>query len=430
MLKVLGTSWALLLGMMLLMLGNGIQGTLLGIRGVLEGFSTAQMSVVMSAYFGGFLFGSQMAPWLIRRVGHVRVFAALGSLISAVLVLYAAAPDWMVWTVLRIIIGFSFAGVYVTAESWLNNAASNENRGQALSLYMVVQMVGIIAAQALLNLADPGGYTLFVVASVLVSLSFTPILLSASPAPSVVTAPKMGLLRLFRVSPLGCVGIFLMGGVYSALFGMAAVWGGLVGLSVLEISLFVSAIYLGGLVFQVPIGWLSDRMDRRRLIMAVALLCALVTLPGALLTPPVWVLLVVGLLIGGLANPLYALLLAHTNDFVAYEDMAAASGGLLFINGVGAIAGPLIIGWLMQRVGPGGFFLFIGVLCLALTLYASWRMTRRDAPALADQGGYTPLTPSASAVTVGAAWEAAQADDPAQTEGEGDREAADAGGKG
>ncbi len=408
MLRVFGASWALLLGMMLLMLGNGIQGTLLGIRGVIEGFSTAQMSVVMSAYFGGFLAGSQLTPYLIRRVGHVRVFAALGSLISAALVLYAAVPDWIAWSVLRVIIGFSFAGVYVTAESWLNNAATNETRGQTLSLYMIVQMVGIISAQGLLNLADPGGYTLFVVASVLVSLSFTPILLSATPAPAVAATRSMGFVRLFRVSPLGCVGIFVMGGVYSALFGMAAVWGGLVGLSVLEISIFVSAIYFGGLVFQYPIGWLSDRMDRRRLILAVAALCALVSLAGALLALPFLALVGVALAIGGLANPLYALLLAHTNDFLQVEDMAAASGGLLFINGVGAIAGPLIIGWMMGQMGPGGFFLFIAILTLLLSVYALWRMSRREAPSVEDQGSYTPLTPTASAVTVGAALEAAQ----------------------
>jgi MFS family permease len=147
MIQVLGTSWALLLGIGLLMVGNGVQGTLLGVRGAIEGFTTFEMSVVMSAYFVGFLGGSRLAPELIRRVGHVRVFAALGSLISAVLVLYAAVPDWIAWTLLRVLIGFCFSGVYVTAESWLNNAATNETRGQTLSLYMIVQMLGVIAAQ-------------------------------------------------------------------------------------------------------------------------------------------------------------------------------------------------------------------------------------------------------------------------------------------
>ena len=410
MLKVFFASWALLLGMMLLMLGNGIQGTLLGIRGSIEGFATWQMSVVMSAYFAGFLLGSQLAPRMIQRVGHVRVFAALGSMVSAVLVLYAAAPDWIVWSVLRVVIGFCFAGVYVTAESWLNNAATNETRGQTLSLYMIVQMVGIIAAQGLLNLADPGGYQLFVIASVLVSLAFTPILLSVSPAPGFGSAKSMKLVKLFRTSPLGCVGIFLMGGVYSALFGMAAVWGSLVGLSVLEISTFVASIYLGGLLFQYPIGLLSDRMDRRRLIIGVAGLCTLVALIGAVLTLPFAVLLGVALLIGGFANPLYSLLLAHTNDFLQTDDMAGASGGLLFMNGVGAVAGPLVLGSMMGAVGPPGFFLFIAILSALLAAYGLWRMTRRAAPDLADHSTYTPLTPSASALTVETALEAAQPD--------------------
>ena len=162
------SAWALLLGMMLLMIGNGLQGTLLGVRGEIEGFSTFQMSLVMSAYFVGFLGGSRMAPEMIRRGGHVRVFAALASFISAVLILYPTFADPWAWTVGRVVIGFCFSGVYVTAESWLNNAATNETRGQALSLYMMVQMAGIVAAQGLLVVADPSGYVLFVIPSVLV----------------------------------------------------------------------------------------------------------------------------------------------------------------------------------------------------------------------------------------------------------------------
>lgn len=427
MLKVLAGTWALLLGLMLLMLGNGLQGTLLGIRGGIEGFETWQMSVVMSSYFLGFLVGSQRAPQMLARVGHVRVFAALASLISAVLVLYAAAPNWIAWSVLRVIIGFSFAGVYVTAESWLNNAATNETRGQSLSLYMIVQMVGIITAQGLVNLADPGGYTLFVVASVLVSLSFTPILLTVSPAPAFSSTKSISFRRLFHISPLGCVGIFLMGGVYSALFGMAAVWGGLGGLTVLEITIFVAAIYLGGLLFQYPIGWLSDRTDRRQLIVGVSLACAVSTIVAAVVPMPFVGLAVVALLIGGFANPLYALLLAHTNDFLQADDMAGASGGLLFINGVGAVAGPLVIGWLMGRLGPPGFFVFIAALSILISAYALWRMTRRDAPTLAEQGSYAPLTPAASVVTLDAAFEQSQADSTARVDNEGEADAKNGG---
>jgi MFS family permease len=405
MLKVLAQTWPLLLGLLLLMLGNGIQGTLLGIRGAIEGFTTTQMSVVMSAYFAGFLVGTRLTPRMLQQVGHVRVFAALGSLISAVLVLYAAAPEWMVWAALRVVIGFSFAGVYVTAESWLNGQATNETRGQVLSLYMIVQMVGIITAQGLLNVADPAGYMLFILPSVLVSLAFTPILLTAGPAPAFATTRPMSFRRLYSVSPLGCVGLFLMGGVYAAIFGMAAVWGGLVGLSVLEITIFVAAIYFGGLVFQFPIGWLSDRMDRRRLIVLVSAACAAAACVGGVFALPFWALSVIAMIIGGLANPLYSLLLAHTNDFLPSEEMAGASSGLLFINGLGAILGPLGIGWIMGWYGPEGFFLAIVGLMMLMALYALWRMTQRMAPSVETTSAYTPITPSSSVVTLEAVFE-------------------------
>lgn len=404
--RVFMASWPLLLGMLLLMIGNGIQGTLLGIRGNIEGFSTQQMSIVMSAYFLGFLFGSRMTPELIRRVGHVRVFAALGSMISAILVLYAAVPDWMVWAGLRVLIGFCFAGVYVTAESWLNNTATNDTRGQTLSLYMIVQMAGIISAQGIVNLADPAGFMLFVIPSVLVSLAFTPILLSISPAPAFGSTRRMGFAQLYRVSPLGVVGIFLMGGVFAALFGMAAVWGGIAGLTVLEITMFVAAIYTGGLVFQYPIGWISDRMDRRQLILGVAAVGAAACLLATLLPLGFTALLGVAMVIGGVSNPLYSLLLAYTNDYLEHDDMAAASGGLMFVNGLGAVVGPLIIGWMMAAVGPAGFFLYLGVLCALLAGYAAWRMTRRPSPRVDDTGAFTAITPGTTAVAYEAVIEA------------------------
>ncbi len=345
---------------------------------------------------------------MIQRVGHVRVFAALGSLISAVLILYAAAPNWPAWTVMRVLIGFSFSGVYITAESWLNASATNETRGQALSAYMIVQMIGIIAAQGLMNAADPSGWLLFVIPSVLVSLAFTPILLSAVPAPRFETTQRMSFAALFRASPLGCVGIFLMGGVFSALFGMASVWGSLAGLSVGEISAFVAAIYVGGLVFQYPIGWLSDRMDRRKLVLALAALGAISMAAAMVLPDSFAVLLVLALAVGGIANPIYSLLLAHTNDYLDAADMPAASAGLLFINGLGAIGGPLLTGWLMEAVGDRGFFLYIAILMALLALYAAWRMTRRAGLPADQTGAFAVVSPSATPVAVEAALEAAQ----------------------
>jgi len=406
MLAVLASSWALLLGIMLLMLGNGIQGTLLGVRGGIEGFSAAEMSYVMAAYYAGFLMGSRLAPDMIRRVGHIRVFSALGSLISAVLVLYPVAPDWIAWAVLRAVIGFCFCGVYITAESWLNNASTNETRGQALSLYMIVQMIGMIASQALMNLADPAGFELFILPSVLVSLAFMPILLTTAPAPSFESTKPLSFVMLFRASPLGCVGMFLLGGIYAALFGMAAVWGSEAGLSVSQISTYVALIFAGGLVAQYPIGFASDRFGRRRIILALGCAGALVTLAAPVLPLTSAVVFALGLLLGGIANPLYALLLAYTNDFLDNSDMAAASAGLIFINGLGAIGGPVLTGWLMVRFGPSAYFIFMGVLFLALAGYAAWRMTRRAILGTPLPSGIAVMSTSASSIAVEAALEA------------------------
>ncbi|NNL74294.1 MAG: MFS transporter, partial [Silicimonas sp.] len=371
--------------------------------------STSELSLITSGYFVGFLFGSRLAPGLIRRVGHIRVFAALGSFISAVLILYPTITEPWAWFLLRVLFGFSFSGVYVTAESWLNNASTNENRGKALSLYMIVQMTGIVASQALLNVADPAGFVLFVIPSVLVSISFAPILLSVTPTPTFETAKAMSLGDLYRTSPTGIVGMFIMGMIFSAQFGMASIYGTAAGLSVAQISVFISAIFLGGLVLQFPFGWLSDRMDRRKLILFAAVAGLLSTLLGFALGGVFEVLLVAAFLIGGVSNPLYALLIAYTNDYLSTDDMAAASGGLIFVNGLGAIMGPILTGWAMGLMGPSGFWAYLALTLAALSCYILYRMTQR-ASLYAEEDdydavSYAPMFPSATQVAHEAAQE-------------------------
>ncbi len=405
MIRVIATTWPLLMGVMLLMVGNGVQGTILGIRGAGAGFSTFQLSIVMSSYFLGFLFGSVLAPRMIRRVGHVRVFAALGSAISAILIVYPVVPDWMAWSLLRVLAGFAFSGIYITAESWINNTATNETRGQALSAYMITQMLGIIASQVLLNLPDASGFTLFILPSVLVSLAFLPILLAPTPAPAFDSARRISFRKLFEISPLGCIGMLLTGGIFSAMFGMASVWGTQVGLSLSQISIFVGAMYVGGLLLQYPVGYLSDRNDRRTLIMGLSFVAALAMVVAMLPGLPFAGLIGVALVLGGITNPIYALLIAYTNDFLTRDDMPGASAAMIFLNGFGAIFGPLVTGWIMGLVGPSGFFLFIGVLFLGLGGYAAWRMTRRAAPAVT--GAFRGVSPNASPVAVGVVMEEA-----------------------
>ena len=420
MFHVLSGVWALLVGILLIMLGNGMHFTLIGLRGGIEGFSAIELAIVTSGYFMGFLSGARLTPVMIRRVGHVRVFAALGSFMSAGLISFPLVADPWVWTVLRVLVGFCMSGVYVTAESWLNNAATNETRGKVLSAYMIAQTLGIIGAQGLLALGDAGTSVLFICASILVSVSFAPILLSATPVPAAEAARPMPLRELFLSSPLGTVGIFLLGNVYATQSGMGAVFGTQIGLTAPQIALFVAMLFAGALVLQYPIGWLSDRMDRRKLIFGAASLGAASCALGWITGDNLWPLMAASFLAGGVTTPLYALFLAYTNDSLSAEVMPAASGGLVFTFGLGAIAGPLLTGWVMQGLGPFGFWLVLGGTFGAIAVYALYRMTQRAPVPVAETESYLGVLPTASPVAVEAAgaWaaEKAEADREADTQ--------------
>ena len=380
MVQVLYSVWALLLGVVLIMLGNGMHSTLIGLRGDLEGFSAASLAIIASGYFAGFLSGARLAPVMIRRVGHVRVFAALGSFMSAGLIAFPLVTEPWVWTLLRLLVGFCMSGIYVASESWLNNAATNETRGKILSAYMIAQTLGIIGAQGLLTLGDAATSALFIGASILVSVSFAPILLSVSPAPAIEVAQPMSMRRLFESSPLGTVGVFVLGATYAIQSGMGAVFGAQIGLPPAQIALFVAMLFAGALFLQYPIGWLSDRMDRRKLIFGASVIgflsCALGWVSGG----GTWLLMTAAFFAGGVTAPLYALLLAYTNDFLSTDEMPAASGGLVFTFGMGAIAGPLLVGWAMEGIGPFAFWIVLGATFAIMALYALYRMTQRAAP--------------------------------------------------
>ena len=400
MLSVLTNAWALLFGIFLLQIGNGLQGTLLGVRGGLEGFSATTMGYVMSGYFVGFLGGARITPWLLHRVGHVRVFAALASLISAAFILYAALVDPLAWFIMRLMVGFCFSGVYVVAESWLNDTATNETRGQTLSAYLMAQMIGIVLAQALLNVSDPGGYDLFIIMSVVVSVSFAPILLSVSPTPVYQLTTRMTLRELFISSPLGCVGMFLLGTIFACLFGMSSVYAAAIGLTTTEISLFIGTIYVGGTVLQYPIGWLSDHSDRRVLITGTMLLGTAAAILGMVASDSFALLLVAAFLIGGVANPLYSLLIAHTNDFLEHEKMASAAGGMIMLNGIGAMGAPVLVGYLMDDYGPNALMAFIGAMMALIAAYGLYRMTARPTVAYEDATPLAPVGPAATGVAM------------------------------
>jgi MFS family permease len=413
-LKAFRQTWALFLGIAILMLGHGLQGTLLGLRANIERFPDAVTGMVMSGYYVGLLVGSLRVPVLIARVGHVRVFAALLSLGSTAILFQAIFVEPVAWFLMRLLTGYCFAGAFIVAESWLNGSATNESRGQVLSLYMVVQMGGMAAGQFLLNLADPRGFDLFILVSVLISVAAVPMLLTAVAAPAVSSGRGIGLMTLYRLSPLGVVGIIGVGVGTSGLFSMGPVYANQEGLSVAAISTFMAAVIMGGVVFQMPVGRLSDRLDRRWVIAAAALLAALALLPPALLPQlPNYTLFPGFFLVGGLSLPLYALCVAHTNDFLNSEQMVGASSALVLSFGIGAAVGPTLTALSMQAIGPIGFPLFLALVHLALGLFAIWRMTRRSTVPAADRGAYMSL-PTPSPVVMPMAQEKAVAQSPTQ----------------
>lgn len=408
MIGVLQSSWALLLGVFMLMIGNGLQGPLLGLRGEAAGFTTLDISMVMSAYYVGFLFASRGAPALLRRVGHVRVFSALGSLISAILILYPTITAPWAWVAMRVVIGFCFCGVYITAESWLNDLASNENRGKALSLYMMAQMGGIVLAQYLLASSDVEGFIIFIIPSVLVSLSFAPILLSATRhTPAYGDTKPLPLAQLVNASPLAVTGMFLVGAVFSAFLGMVAIWGARVGLSVPQISTLIAIAYAVPFLVQYPLGWLSDQMDRRLLVIILGVAGAGGAMLAAMITGSFWIACLSAAAVGATSNALYPLLSAHANDYLERSDMAAAAGGFQFVSGLGSIAGPFVIGWAMEGMGPRGFWVVLVVLLAGVAVFALWRhKAAPDREFVGERAAFAPVMAEATALAAGAMQEA------------------------
>jgi MFS family permease len=383
MIPVIRSSWALFFGIALLMLGSGLQSSLLGLRATAEGFPTAVTGLVMTSYYAGFLAGSTLVPRLVERVGHIRVFAALASLASMAVLAHVVFIEPASWGAMRLVTGFCYAGLYIVSESWLNDRATNETRGKLLAVYTVVMLSGLACGQFLLNVADPESFELFILISLLVSFALIPILLTANPAPAFHAPESVGLRRLYAMSPLGVVGAFATGTVHGAVFGMGAVFAKAVGLSVAEISLFMAAAIFGGVLLQWPIGYLSDIFDRRMVMLIVTFVAAASAFAAAgIWSPysgqaPVWTLYLFFGLFGGMALPMYSLCRAHTNDFLEPSQMVAASSSLVFVTGIGAIFGPVTVSALMSAVGPMGYFWGLGMVSGGVGVFAVFRMTRR-----------------------------------------------------
>ncbi len=377
-LSVIIRIWPLFLGMGVLMLGAGLQSTLLGLRATLEGFPTPVTGIIMSCYYLGYVSGTLIAPPLLRKLGHIRVFAALAAVASVAILIQGLFVNPATWAAMRLVSGVSFAAIYVVAESWLNDRASRLNRGRLLAVYMVVSYVGLGAAQFLLIVSDPRTLAPFMLVGLLICLAMVPIVVSAQQLPPRAGHRKVRVLELYRDSPLGVVGVIASGLISSIVFSMGPVYARLSGLNTTGVATFMAVSILATVTTQYPVGRLSDRIDRRTVIAGVCTITMIAAVSiVAFPNMPHAVFLTLAALFSGFALTLYSLSVSHVNDKLESAQMVAASSTLLLLNGSAAAIGPTLAGSLMAAFGPTAYFSTLATLAGALAVFDLWRKSRR-----------------------------------------------------
>ena len=386
--KVLKNSWALFTGMGFIMMAYGFQGSLLGVRAVAEEFSLISTGFMMSGYFAGYFIGAKTIPIIISRVGHIRVFAAFASIASLIILLHSIFIHPFIWFLLRVLTGISMVSIYTVAESWLNDRASNKNRGSILSIYMVILYGSMGIGMFLLNFSNPLKFEPFILISVITSVALVPILLTKKKPPTFKKIKAMSLKEVYIASPFGMVSSFFYGTIQSALFTLLAVYAASMNFSIFHISLVTFLLAISGAISQWPIGKISDSFDRRKVIIystfaaAFFALCAILTsrqmyLPGDLATNKTWFYISL-ILFSVCSLPMFSLILAHTNDFIPKEKFVAAGASLQFTFGMGAMGGPFLCSIFMNIVGLNGFFVFLIFFHLLIGAFGIYRNSVRQ----------------------------------------------------
>ena len=402
--KEVKKSWALFTGIGIIMIAHGLQIQVMGIRSVIENFSVINTGIFMSGYFVGYFVGSKTTPELVSKVGHIRVFAAFASLASLSALLAVVYINPFMWTVSRFITGISLVSCYVVCESWLNDRANNKNRGQLLSAYMIVLYTGLAIGMLLLNLSSPMNYEPFILVSILLSLALVPILLTKRAAPKFKKIGTISVKELYKISPLGSVSAFCTGIIHGAFFSLIAVYATKANFSLLETSILLFISTISGVLGQWPIGFFSDKYDRRTVIILTTFGAAFLSFCSILSSnDPIeniyWLkefhfkkllfFIFVGLY-SSLCLPLFSLNLAHTNDNVPKEKFVAAGGGLQLIFGFGAISGPILCSIFMQIFELNGFFIFLIIIHLVIGSFGIHRMKVRETVSNPDST-FTPV---------------------------------------
>lgn len=370
-------------------MGNTLQATLLSIRGGIESFSPAQIGAVGAGFWVGVVIGSLRCGKLIQNVGHIRAFLALGAIASTAPLVHLLLIDPIAWIVARALTGFCFAGLFIVVESWLNSAATEETRGQILSIYAMTGLLAGIVGQLLLPATDPAGFKAFCIVAIIIAFALVPIALTRASAPAYEGGgARISIRGLYRQSPFGIVAAFLCGVATSAFFTLGPVFAQRRGLDTGGVAIFMASGTLGGFLMAWPLGWLSDRVDRRVAIIGAALTAAASLCTMMALVPDEasrWILYVCAGVLGGTIVPTYSVVMAHVNDAVGEGEFVAASGGLLITQGVGAVAGPLLGGVAMSALPLGLSFMLIATQ-VAMAAFGAYRLTRRPAPPQLHKG--------------------------------------------
>ena len=402
--KLLKNSWALFTGYGIIMIAFGLQGNLLGVRSVIEDFSLLATGVLMSAYFIGYFIGANIVPNLVARVGHVRVFAAFASMASLSILVHAVVVNPLVWSIARFLTGMSMVSIFIVTESWLNDRANNRSRGKLLSVYMFVTFGSIALGALLLNFSSPIKFEPFILISLLLSIALMPILLTKRQAPRFKKISPMKIKELYKISPMGVVVSFCNGLVHSAIFSLTAVYAVKMGFSIFEISLLIFLITIAGAVFQWPVGFISDKMDRRKVIVYSSIISAFFaflaiasfgTAAELMHLSVDWeinkiMFFIFVTIFAGFSLPIYAINIAHTNDYIPKAKFVAAGSGLQLIMGLGAIGGPITCVIFMDNFGPSGFFIFLIILQIVISVFGFYRMSVRPTEDNPDSI-FTPL---------------------------------------
>jgi MFS family permease len=380
----------LLGGLSVLLVGFGLLGTLLGVRATIESFTNLQTGLIMAGYYLGYILGSWHGPEVIRRVGHIRAFAAFAALGAASTLVFGLLVHAEVWFFLRVINGASVVGLYMVVESWLNAQTPSNTRGRVFAIYMITTLLALAGGQFLLLVYDPASLSAFVLSSVLIILAIIPIAVTRVTEPLIELHEHLRLRRLFNLSPLGAVGAICAGFVGGAFWGMTPVFGSRLGLDETAIALLMSSTILGGVFLQWPVGHLSDRHDRRRVLILVSFCAAVIAMASGYLVLMERSLVIAAFFYGGLMFSVYSLSVAHTNDHLAKGQMLSATRGLLLLYGMGALLGPLAGGLMMDWVGPVGLHWLSAATLMLLSLYGVHRMMQRAPPAQ-GQSEFVPL---------------------------------------